>query len=39
MRDNHLKKEEYFNTAKYPAINFTSTKITGDAMVTRYQGN
>ncbi|HYK43906.1 MAG TPA: YceI family protein [Parafilimonas sp.] len=31
MRDNHLKKEEYFNTAKYPAINFTSTHITGDA--------
>ena len=31
MRDNHLKKDEYFNTAKYPAINFTSTNITGDA--------
>jgi len=31
MRDNHLKKEEYFNTEKYPAINFTSTNITGDA--------
>jgi len=31
MRDNHLKKDEYFNTAKYPKINFTSTNITGDA--------
>lgn len=30
MRDNHLKKEEYFNAAKYPAINFVSTGITGD---------
>src|SRR5258706_2866044 len=30
MRDDHLKKEEYFNTAKYPTINFVSTGITGD---------
>ena len=30
MRDNHLKKDEYFNTAKYPTLNFTSTKITSD---------
>ena len=30
MRDNHLKKDEYFNTSKYPTINFTSTNITGD---------
>lgn len=27
MRDNHLKKEEYFNVEKYPAINFRSTFI------------
>jgi polyisoprenoid-binding protein YceI len=25
-----LKKEEYFNVAKYPTINFISTGITGD---------
>ena len=24
----HLRKEEYFNTAKYPTINFVSTAIT-----------
>src|SRR5258705_4526929 len=30
MRDNHLKKEEYFNVSKYPVINFVSTSITGD---------
>ena len=28
MRDSHLKKEEYFNVEKYPAITFTSSKIT-----------
>lgn len=27
-RDGHLKKEEYFNTAKFPQISFTSTKIS-----------
>jgi len=26
-RDNHLRKEEYFNVEKYPAINFVSTAI------------
>ena len=26
-RDKHLKKEEYFDVAKYPTLNFTSTKI------------
>ena len=30
MRDNHLRKEEYFDVGKYPAINFISTKITTD---------
>ena len=30
MRDNHLKKEEYFDVSKYPTINFVSTSITGD---------
>lgn len=28
MRDSHLKEEEYFHVAKYPAINFTSTAVT-----------
>ena len=27
-RDNHLKKEEYFDVEKYPLISFLSTKIT-----------
>ena len=27
-RDNHLKKEEYFDVAKYPEISFASTKIS-----------
>jgi polyisoprenoid-binding protein YceI len=26
-RDSHLKKDEYFDAAKYPAINFVSTNI------------
>ncbi|MBC7888888.1 MAG: YceI family protein [Ferruginibacter sp.] len=30
-RDGHLKKEEYFNVAKYPLISFVSTKITGSS--------
>ena len=25
MRDNHLRKEEYFNAEKFPTINFSST--------------
>lgn len=28
QRDNHLKKEEYFDIAKYPTIHFISTKVT-----------
>ena len=33
-RDNHLRKEEYFNVAKYPNLSFTSTSIasTGNGM-------
>lgn len=27
-RDNHLKKEEYFDAANYPTISFASVKIT-----------
>ena len=30
-RDNHLKKEEYFDLAKYPEINFVSKKISNPA--------
>ena len=28
LRDNHLRKEDYFNVAKYPLISFVSTSIT-----------
>ena len=28
LRDHHLRKEAYFNVAKYPLINFVSTSIT-----------
>ena len=28
MRDNHLRKEEYFDSKKYPNIRFISMKIT-----------
>jgi polyisoprenoid-binding protein YceI len=28
MRDNHLRKEEYFDVKKYPVIRFVSQKIT-----------
>ncbi|MBC7887957.1 MAG: YceI family protein [Ferruginibacter sp.] len=27
MRDNHLKGEDFFDVAKYPALNFTSTGL------------
>ena len=27
-RDNHLRKEEYFNVEKFPKINFKSSKVT-----------
>ncbi len=29
-RDNHLRKEDYFNVEKYPHIRFVSEKITGN---------
>ena len=28
LRDNHLRKEEYFNVKKYPVIRFVSSKIS-----------
>ena len=38
-RDNHLKKEEYFDVGKYPAINFISTNITKDQNGYAVTGN
>ena len=35
-RDGHLKKEEYFDAAKYPKIKFTSTKISGTGKANNY---
>lgn len=36
MRDDHLKQDEYFDVAKYPTINFKSTKITPSSVAGRY---
>lgn len=30
MRDNHLKKDSYFDVEKYPRIRIVSTSVTGD---------
>jgi len=30
MRDNHLKKEDYFDVQNYPRIRFVSTRVTVD---------
>ena len=40
-RDNHLKKEEYFDVAKHPRLQFTSTKIlaTNNPAVFKMEGN
>lgn len=38
-RDNHLKKEDYFNVAKYPTITFTSTGITNTNGAYSVTGN
>ena len=31
LRDNHLRKEEYFDVKKYPVIRFISSKITASS--------
>ena len=38
-RDNHLKKDEYFNVAKFPTINFASTSISGNQNQYTVTGN
>lgn len=40
-RDNHLKKEEYFDVAKYPRLQFISTKIaaTNNPAIFKMEGN
>ena len=40
-RDTHLKKEEYFDVAKYPRLQFTSTKLvaTNNPAVFKMEGN
>ena len=35
MRDNHLRREEYFDVAKYPTIRLVSTAVTA----TNFTGN
>ena len=36
-RDNHLKKEEYFDVTKYPTITFVSEKIEKEAPENTYK--
>ncbi len=40
-RDNHLKKEEYFNAAIYPKLNFVSVKVAPSVKAGTYsvEGN
>jgi polyisoprenoid-binding protein YceI len=35
-RDNHLRKEEYFNVAQYPKISFVSRRITNSGKPGEY---
>ena len=35
-RDNHLRKEEYFDVAKYPQLSFTSTRVTASTLAGRF---
>lgn len=35
-RDNHLRKETYFNTTQYPQISFVSTRVTGSNVAGTY---
>jgi polyisoprenoid-binding protein YceI len=36
MRDNHLRKEEYFDVAKYPRIKLVSSKIVNTGQANAY---
>ncbi len=36
MRDNHLRKTEYFAVEKYPQISFISTRITNSTTAGRF---
>lgn len=35
-RDNHLRKEDYFNVLKYPAIKFSATKVTSTGTANNF---
>ena len=39
MRNNHLQKEEYFNSDKYPSISFQSDKIQKNGTGYKAIGN
>lgn len=36
MRDNHLRKSEYFDVEKYPLIRFVSTRVTESTIAGRF---
>ncbi len=35
-RDSHLRKEEYFDVAKYPVLNFVSNRISATSTPSRF---
>ncbi len=39
MRDNHLRKAEYFDVAKFPRLTFTATSFSKTAAGYRVKGN
>jgi polyisoprenoid-binding protein YceI len=38
MRDNHLRKEEFFNVEKFPQLTFVSESITGSGKSFNVKG-
>ena len=39
IRDNHLRKKEYFDVKNYPRIRFVSTKVTPSSKPSEYRAS